>query len=456
MREHLQPYTNHLTSALAQRFSAETVAAGVATALAGAAAAAAVSAGWYCASSALESVQGQCCSTFVVSSRSTVFGWLKAWIAAQPEFAASSQTTTVQLAEELDKGLLAKNDGNPGDLGFSAADKSTHWFQHQGAVVSVSVKRERLAGHQDKEELLLTLHGWPGPGSAEARRALLVGLVEQARQLHQAQTQGRTELFIGQPEYSQWESIGTRRSRTLASVILPEGLSNDVMEDALRFKSSAAWYGNRGIPYRRGYLIYGTPGAGKTSLITAMAGELRLNICILNLSNPTLDDGKLLELMAEVPTDSIVVLEDVDAAFQQRDSGEGAGGSITFSGLLNAIDGVAAQEGRLLCLTTNHVEHLDAALIRPGRIDKRVEFGHAQPEQIRRLFLRFYQTEEGAPQNDTGALAKQADTFAQTLGGSEHDFSMAAVQGHLLVNVGDPQGALDSVGILLAPVSGDV
>lgn len=188
-----------------------------------------------------------------------------------------------------------------------------------------------------------------------------------------------------------------------------------------------------------------------------MAGELRLNICILNLSNPTLDDGKLLELMAEVPTDSVVVLEDVDAAFQQRDSGEGAGGSITFSGLLNAIDGVAAQEGRLLCLTTNHVERLDPALIRPGRIDKRVEFGHAQPEQIRRLFLRFYQTEEAAAlQPEGGELAKQGDALARRLSAAGHDLSMAAVQGHLLVHVGDPRGALDSVGSLLAPESGDV
>jgi len=63
----------------------------------------------------------------------------------------------------------------------------------------------------------------------------------------------------------------------------------DVLADAKRFKESAGWYGDRGIPYRRGYLIHGTPGSGKTSLITAMAGELRLNICILNLSNPSLD-----------------------------------------------------------------------------------------------------------------------------------------------------------------------
>lgn len=83
---------------------------------------------------------------------------------------------------------------------------------------------------------------------------------------------------------STWESIGTRRSRTLESVILPQGMARDFMQDARNFKASAGWYADRGIPYRRGYLIYGTPGSGKTSLITAVAGELRLNICILNLS----------------------------------------------------------------------------------------------------------------------------------------------------------------------------
>jgi chaperone BCS1 len=397
----LQPYADHLGSALAERFSAETVASGLATAAAGTAAAAAVSAAWWCSGAAFESARAQCCSTYVVSSRSQVFAWMKVWLSVQPEFRQTTQTTAVQLAEELDKGLLANEDGSPGELGFSAADQSTHWFRHHGALLSISLRRERTAGHQDKEELVLILHGWPWPGSSEARRAQLVSLVEEARQQHVAQTRGRTELFIGQPEYSTWESIGTRRSRTLESVILPQGLAEDFMADARRFKASAGWYADRGIPYRRGYLIYGTPGSGKTSLITAMAGELRLNICILNLSDPMLDDGKLLELMAEVPSDSVVVLEDVDAAFNQvlrkrtflrhflprqaRDKhtesahskemrclqrehakSGGASSTITFSGLLNAIDGVAAQEGRLLCLTTNHVDRLDPALIRPG------------------------------------------------------------------------------------------
>lgn len=63
---------------------------------------------------------------------------------------------------------------------------------------------------------------------------------------------------------------------------------------------------------------------------------------------------------------------------------------VTFSGLLNALDGVAAQEGRMLCLTTNHVDRLDQALIRPGRVDVRVSFGKATQSQARELFIKFY------------------------------------------------------------------
>ena len=61
------------------------------------------------------------------------------------------------------------------------------------------------------------------------------------------------------------------------------------------------------------------------------------------------------------------------------------------AGLLNAVDGVAAQEGRLLFMTTNHIERLSDALIRPGRVDVRLEFTHASQEQIRDFFLNFYQ-----------------------------------------------------------------
>ena len=203
------------------RFGAEAVASGLATAAAGAAAAAAVSAAWWCCNAGAASAREMCCSSFVVSSRSQVFGWLKVWLAAQPEFARSGQPTAVQLAQELDPGLQLEGPGAQGELGFSAAQESTHWLRYAGTLASLALRRERVPGAQDVETLELTLHGWPCPGAAAHRRAQLVALVGEARRLYAGQTRGRTELFIGQGEYGQWDSIGTRRSRTLGSVVLP-------------------------------------------------------------------------------------------------------------------------------------------------------------------------------------------------------------------------------------------
>lgn len=73
-----------------------------------------------------------------------------------------------------------------------------------------------------------------------------------------------------------------------------------------------------GIPYRRGYLLHGPPGSGKTSFIQALAGRLSYNICVLNLSQRGLMDDKLTHLLMNTPERSIILLEDVDAAFNKR------------------------------------------------------------------------------------------------------------------------------------------
>lgn len=76
--------------------------------------------------------------------------------------------------------------------------------------------------------------------------------------------------------------------------------------------------GAPGIPYRRGYLLYGPPGSGKTSFIQALAGSLNYNICLLNLAERGLTDDKLNHLLGLVPERSFVLLEDVDSAFSRR------------------------------------------------------------------------------------------------------------------------------------------
>ena len=113
-------------------------------------------------------------------------------------------------------------------------------------------------------------------------------------------------------------------------------------------------YADRGIPYRRGYLLHGPPGSGKSSFILALAGHLSYNICILNLAERGLTDDRLALALSCVPPNSLILLEDIDAAFPSRPSTRSnnnvnstlgtltrnnrsisTGSDVTFSGLLN-------------------------------------------------------------------------------------------------------------------------
>jgi chaperone BCS1 len=69
------------------------------------------------------------------------------------------------------------------------------------------------------------------------------------------------------------------------------------------------------VPYRRGYLLYGPPGTGKTSFIQAIAGELKLNVCYLNIGSDHIDDDGLMRALNDAPARSIILLEDVDGIF---------------------------------------------------------------------------------------------------------------------------------------------
>ena len=140
---------------------------------------------------------------------------------------------------------------------------------------------------------------------------------------------------------------------------------------------------DRGIPYRRGYLLHGPPGGGKTSFITALAGELGYDICVLNLGEAGLTDDRLAHGLSNLPPRSIALLEDIDAAFTQREASDHSQSRsyVTFSGLLNALDGVSAGEERVTFMTTNHLTRLDPALVRPGRADVLQEIGDATSSQ---------------------------------------------------------------------------
>jgi len=258
------------------------------------------------------------------------------------------------------------------------------------------------------------------------------------------ETEDLNVYVLGNDWWGGWEKALSKKPRALDSVILDEDLAEDLIADARDFLKSAAWYEEVGIPYRRGYLLHGPPGCGKTSFCQALAGELKLDICMLNLANKNLTDNSLAENLRLAPANAIVLLEDVDAIFVDRtaasssksDDGSGNSQGVTFSGLLNALDGVGAQEGRLFFATTNHLEKLDEALVRPGRCDVKVCLKKASRTQAAKLYERFYPNE-----------AVMAQEFAACL--PEYELSMAQLQGFLLEHKGNPSSALAQVPRLL-------
>ncbi|KAG1734035.1 P-loop containing nucleoside triphosphate hydrolase protein [Suillus paluster] len=224
---------------------------------------------------------------------------------------------------------------------------------------------------------------------------ILNAILQEARNAYKI-VQGSAITVYVSDSSNCWRELARRNKRPLDSIILEPGIRELV------------WYAERGIPFRRGYLLYGAPGSGKTSLIHSIAGELELDVYIISLSRSGLDDTGLSELISDLPERCIALMEDIDAALHNSLTREDAStppnqpesipGSppapstsrVSLSGLLNALDGIGAQEGRILFATTNKYSALDPALCRPGRMDLHVEFKLASKYQADELFKRFY------------------------------------------------------------------
>ncbi len=199
-----------------------------------------------------------------------------------------------------------------------------------------------------------------------------------------------------------WSQVQAYASRRLASVILNPGEKERLVADVKRFRASRERYRTLGVPYHRGYLFFGPPGTGKTSLVSALAGAFGMPIYAMDLTG--LNDRSLKAAMGEVPPNAVVLFEDIDcmsAGHGERGtearSGEelsravaGQGVRVTLSGLLNVLDGFHAPESVIFVMTTNHPEALDPALLRPGRIDYKLYLGQAGEEQKIELYQRFF------------------------------------------------------------------
>jgi len=174
----------------------------------------------------------------------------------------------------------------------------------------------------------------------------------------------------------------------LEKTILNPDKKKYIITDITNFTNSEEWYINVSIPYKRGYCFYGPPGTGKTTLALGIANHLKRNIYCLNL-NCLEDDSRLPVLFSSLPANSVLLIEDIDKVFSGRENVK-EGSKITFSGLLNCMDGAFYKHGLIMIITTNHIDKLDEALLRTGRIDIKMEIPRPSDKEISAYLSLFY------------------------------------------------------------------
>ncbi|XP_043489320.1 mitochondrial chaperone BCS1 [Polistes fuscatus] len=369
--------------------------------------------------------------TLEVPCRDKSYQWLLQWITHKG--ATRTQHLSVETSfEQKETGHIKTKYEFIPSIG-------THFFNYRGNWIRVERTREQqtLDLHMGIpwETVQLTAFG--------RDRSLYFNILEEARQMALKEHEGKTIMYVAMG--SEWRQFGhPKKKRPLTSVVLDAGISERILNDCKDFINTPSWYSDRGIPYRRGYLLHGPPGCGKSSFITALAGELERGICVLNLSERGLTDDRLNHLLAVAPQQTIILLEDIDAAFTSREESKEVKAAydglnrVTFSGLLNCLDGVASTEARILFMTTNYLERLDPALVRPGRVDVKEYIGWCSGSQVEQMFLRFYKS----PENVTNDMAKQ---FANEVMAQKRNVSPAQIQGYFMFHKNDPEKVLSNV-----------
>lgn len=182
-----------------------------------------------------------------------------------------------------------------------------------------------------------------------------------------------------------WNMIRALRKRDPSTLILKDGFIETLMDDLDDFTKSEDDYNKFGIPYKKVYLFHGEPGTGKTSLSNIIADHTNRSLYILNF-DPKMTDDELSSAVRRIDSKvGILLLEDIDCLFKSRNTNQNMS-SVSFSSLLNILDGAIQNVGLITIITTNHVKLLDSALHRPLRVDKVIKFEKADDYQIRKLF----------------------------------------------------------------------
>ncbi|KAI0592727.1 P-loop containing nucleoside triphosphate hydrolase protein [Biscogniauxia sp. FL1348] len=382
-------------------------------------------AAWRCLKAAWHDVYGWVRQFFIASVtipgrdplNRNVTSWVIANVIQFRSIRSFTARTQVQTAAAADRAALLKKTRR--EVQYLPHFETT-WFWHRGNLFVVTRSLDSFNASMGDpaydgiggEEITIGCLGW----STEPIRKLIQTCQEYA----DSQAQYFVIIYARDRYGMSWQPKSRKPIRRLDTVHFDDRVKQNLLTDIRNYldPKTKRRYQTRSMPYRRGYLFYGPPGTGKSSLSTALAGEFGLDLYEVKVPSIAADQD-LEQMFLEIPPQCIVLLEDIDAIWVERDSEKTAEhqhqnrSNCTLSGLLNVLDGVGSQEGRIVIMTTNKPERLDSALVRPGRVDMKVLLGNISRKSAEQMFLRMF-----APDIDTPLVAPSADDEA---GAAEKD-----------------------------------
>ena len=260
---------------------------------------------------------------------------------------------------------------------------SLFYFWYNKKLMFVNSVREKFDTAFDKENMHMDSYIITSYFSKNIIKSLLNELIE----IKNNEVQDNEVIYLYDYNDTYWQKIQEIKSKNYDKIFNDE--KKILNDDIQQFLNNKEYYSQRGIPYKRGYLLYGKPGNGKSTTILALAQKFNKDVYNLNLKSIQ-SDSNLKKAFNLIRENSFILIEDVDVSLNNRDDIN----KISFNTLLNLLDGALSKENVCVFFSTNHIEQIDPALLRCGRIDIKVEFKNPTKQNLINMLELFYQTKE--------------------------------------------------------------